>query len=102
MVSTITHLHSFSPPGGTIDYATNDNSSITTAATVAAPEPTNAMKGSNKNCGNWYIVSLKSRRHLLYAPSPRYLPTMMLRSSRATPVVSYPSLTTSPSRTFTF
>ena len=47
----------FRPPGGSLNYSINTNLSITTAATVAVPAPTNALNGSTRNCGDWYTVS---------------------------------------------
>ena len=44
------------PPGGYTNSKTNSTVTQTTVATVAAPAPTNAMDGSNRNCGDWYTV----------------------------------------------
>lgn len=54
-------------PGGYLDYKTGSNLGVTNAATVAMPAPTNAMNGSNKNCGNWYTVSPSFSRQYLHA-----------------------------------
>lgn len=46
------------PPGGSLNPSSSTNLSVSTAATVAASVPTNAMTGSNKDCGDWYTVRL--------------------------------------------
>ncbi|MCJ1456788.1 hypothetical protein MMC28_007153 [Mycoblastus sanguinarius] len=41
---------------GLANPSSSSNLSVTTAATVAVPAPTNAMTGSNRDCGNWYTI----------------------------------------------
>jgi hypothetical protein len=52
-----------SPPGGFTNVTAPGNSSSPATASTAAPVPTNAMTGSNTNCGKWYQVVLN---HFMY------------------------------------
>ncbi|GKZ21588.1 hypothetical protein AbraCBS73388_007489 [Aspergillus brasiliensis] len=48
-----------SPPGGCLNLTvspTNGSTGYTGGATTAVPAPTNAMTGTNKDCGQWYTV----------------------------------------------
>ncbi|KAG9668275.1 hypothetical protein KCU99_g6485, partial [Aureobasidium melanogenum] len=47
-----------SPPGGELVPTATSNlgGGVTVAPTTAAPVPTNAMDGSNRDCGRWYNI----------------------------------------------
>ncbi|KAL5360255.1 hypothetical protein BJX96DRAFT_184441 [Aspergillus floccosus] len=49
-----------SPPGGYLNSTaspTNGSTGYAGGATTAVPAPTNAMTGSNQNCGQWFTVA---------------------------------------------
>ncbi|GIC84370.1 uncharacterized protein Aud_000186 [Aspergillus udagawae] len=46
------------PPGGYLNHTSDgDGSMPTTSVTTPVPVPTNAMTGSNTDCGSWYTVA---------------------------------------------
>jgi hypothetical protein len=50
-------IKTYRPPGGFLDSSNTSPGGASASATVTAPVPTNAMDGSNRDCGTWYTVS---------------------------------------------
>ncbi|KAL4958979.1 uncharacterized protein BDV14DRAFT_194147 [Aspergillus stella-maris] len=58
-VNFLNYVVCVSPPGGYLNSSTTDTANstgYTGGATTALPVPTNAMNGSNTDCGYWYTV----------------------------------------------
>ncbi|KAL4943095.1 hypothetical protein BDV06DRAFT_234966 [Aspergillus oleicola] len=58
-VNFLNYVVCVSPPGGYLNSLTTDTANstgYTGGATTALPVPTNAMNGSNTDCGYWYTV----------------------------------------------
>ena len=85
----------FSPPGGLLNYTTETNLSVTTAASIVAPAPTNAMTGSNRDCAEWYTVSPSAQT----SEAEGIITDAASRSPMAIRAVWYPKRTRYPSPT---